>query len=207
MKKLTAVVLTLLLILSLAACGAQGGSDASGNTTGQQTDGGSQEGEGSEDGTETGQQEGTEDPAAEGESSGSPATPSGESSGSDHGEFGDFVIDIEEAVLTQDGDGNPALAVTFTWTNNSSETLCAWEVWQFYAYQDGIQVDTTWVFDNPDVTMDDKDSTRIKPGASLTFQKVFSLFNDVSDVEVEVEQWYDYQQNPGVIAACTYELP
>ena len=122
------------------------------------------------------------------------------------GKLGDQHLPRGEVHLALAG-GKPALAVTFTWTNNSEETLSAWDVWQFYAYQDGIQVDTTWVFDNPDVTLDDKDSTRIRPGASITFQKVFSLFNDVADVEVEVEQWYDYENDPGVIAACTYELP
>lgn len=202
MKKFTAVLMICLLILSLAACGGTGG----GSTDGQ-VDPAAQP-DGSEGNTEGDDSQNPDDPASgDQDNSGTPATPSGSSGSTDHGEFGDFAIDIEEAVLTQDGDGKPALAVTFTWTNNSSETLSAWDVWQFYAYQDGIQVDTTWVFDNPDVTMDDKDSTRIRPGTSLTFQKVFSLFNDVSDVEVEVEQWYDYKQDPGVIAACTYMLP
>ena len=202
MKKFTAVLMICLLILSLAACGGTGG----GSTDGQ-VDPAAQP-DGSEGNTEGDDSQNPDDSASgDQDNSGTPAMPSGSSGSTDHGEFGDFAIDIEEAVLTQDGDGKPALAVTFTWTNNSSETLSAWDVWQFYAYQDGIQVDTTWVFDNPDVTMDDKDSTRIRPGTSLTFQKVFSLFNDVSDVEVEVEQWYDYKQDPGVIAACTYMLP
>ena len=201
MKKFAAVLMICLLILSLAACGTAGGGTSGGPSTPpeQTDDGGQSEGDGSQapDGSQT-----------EGEGrSGTPVSPSTVATNTDHGEFGGYAIDIEEAVLTQDGDGKPALAVTFTWTNNSEETLSAWDVWQFYAYQDGIQVDTTWVFDNPDVTLDDKDSTRIRPGTSLTFQKVFSLFNDVSDVEVEVEQWYDYKQDPGVIAACTYVLP
>ena len=201
MKKFAAVLMICLLILSLAACGTAGGGTSGGPSTPpeQTDDGGQSEGDGSQapDGSQT-----------EGEGrSGTPVSPSTVATNTDHGEFGGFAIDIEDAVLTQDGDGKPALAVTFTWTNNSEETLSAWDVWQFYAYQDGIQVDTTWVFDNPDVTLDDKDSTRIRPGTSLTFQKVFSLFNDVSDVEVEVEQWYDYKQDPGVIAACTYVLP
>ena len=199
MKKLTAVILTCLLVLSLAACG---GTPSGGSNTP------SGDGSGTEDPSADGQQpDGGAQPGEDAGGNGTPVQPSDQANNTDHGEFGDFVIDIEEAVLTQDGDGNPALAVTFTWTNNSDQTLSAWDVWQFYAYQDGIQVDTTWVFDNPDVTLDDKDSTRIRPGASITFQKVFSLFNDVSDVEVEVEQWYDYQNDPGVIAACTYVLP
>ncbi|MBQ1484412.1 MAG: DUF5067 domain-containing protein [Eubacterium sp.] len=202
MKKLTAVILICLLIMSLAACGGSQNTPSGGDAA---PSGGDQSGEGSSGGDQ--QSGGDAQPEGEGSGSGTPVQPSGQGGGSDHGEFGDFTIDIEEAVLTQDGDGKPALAVTFTWTNNSDKTLSAWDVWQFYAYQDGIQVDTTWVFDNPDVTLDDKDSTRIRPGASITFQKVFSLFNDVADVEVEVEQWYDYEDDPGVIAACTYELP
>ena len=201
MKKFTAVLMICLLILSLAACGTAGGGTSGGpSVPPEQTDDGGQ--------SEGGDSQAPDGSDTEGEgSSGTPVSPSSVATNTDHGEFDGFAIDIEEAVLTQDGDGNPALAVTFTWTNNSEETLSAWDVWQFYAYQDGIQVDTTWVFDNPDVTLDDKDTTRIRPGTSLTFQKVFSLFNDVSDVEVEVEQWYDYKQDPGVIAACTYVLP
>ena len=36
--------------------------------------------------------------------------------------LGDYIVEIKSATVTQDYDGNPAVIITYSWTNNSGET-------------------------------------------------------------------------------------
>lgn len=76
------------------------------------------------------------------------------------------------------------LMVTYTFTNNSEDTVAADTVLILKAFQDGIEVDQT--FDS-ELTGDNA-SKSIKPGASLECKALFKL-SSASDLEVEATEF------------------
>lgn len=97
---------------------------------------------------------------------------------------GDYAVEIKDAFKTTDFEGKPAIVVTYTWTNNSDETTSALVSLIEKAFQDGIQLETAFLYD-----VDGYDAngamTEIRPGISLDVQAAF-LLNSNSPVEVEI---------------------
>lgn len=92
-----------------------------------------------------------------------------------------FQVSIDEGVVVEDYEGNPALSVTYTWVNTSDEaTSFAVEAYP-KCFQDGVQLDTAIVSGAGDSNY----MTELKPGASVQVTLSYSL-NGESDVSVEV---------------------
>ena len=102
-------------------------------------------------------------------------------------DVGDYAVEIKDAFLATDYEGKPALVVTYTWTNNSSETTSAMVALLEKAFQDGIELEHATMGDveGYDGEAEWKD---IRPGVSLDVDMAFSLRSE-SDVEVEVSNW------------------
>lgn len=105
---------------------------------------------------------------------------------------GEYTIEIKDAFKTTDYEGNPAIVVTYNWTNNSDETTSAMVTFLEKAFQDGIQLETAFLYDvdgyDPDPYMAD-----IRPGASLDVQQAFVL-RSASPVEVEVNELFGFSE-------------
>ena len=76
------------------------------------------------------------------------------------------------------------LMVTYTFTNNSEETVSADTALMIQGFQDGIEVDRT--FDS--TLTGDNESKSIKPGASLECKALFKL-SSTSELEVEATEF------------------
>lgn len=100
---------------------------------------------------------------------------------------GDYAVEIKSAFKTTDYEGNPALAVVYTWTNNSSETTSAMASLLEKAFQDGIELEHAILVDVEGYD-NEAEWKEIRPGASLDVYMAFSLRSD-SSVEVEVSNW------------------
>ena len=100
---------------------------------------------------------------------------------------GDYTVEIKSAFKTTDYEGNPALAVIYTWTNNSSETTSAMASLLEKAFQDGIELEHAILVDVEGYD-DETEWKEIRPGASLDVYMAFALRSD-SSVEVEVSNW------------------
>ena len=65
------------------------------------------------------------------------------------------------------------------------------------AFQDGIELDTALIMD--DSIYDSGSFMReVRPGTTIDIQSAFVLSNTTSIVEVEVEEWITFEENPPV---------
>lgn len=108
-------------------------------------------------------------------------TPTSNSSGA----IGDHYVEIKDAVIVDDKDGNPAIVITYAWTNNSDETTRSDLAIREKAFQDGIQMDTAIIGDKS--IYDPLSSTKeIRPGATIDVQNAYAM-KSYSIVEFELE--------------------
>lgn len=99
-------------------------------------------------------------------------------------QLGNYVVEIKDAYKATDYEGKPAIVINYTWTNNSENAACAEVVFSDNAYQDGIQLETTGIMDDPEASW-----TEIKPGATLDVHSVFLLRSE-SAVEFELQELF-----------------
>lgn len=91
------------------------------------------------------------------------------------------TVEVKDATLVRAYDGKNAIWVNCTWSNLSEKTTSADSAMECQAFQDGIELDASWV------DQEYKEKQRdIRPGASLDICYVFVLTSDTSTVEVEL---------------------
>ena len=101
------------------------------------------------------------------------------------GDVGDFYVSIGECTFTSDYDGNKAIVINYDFTNNSDETVVPLWKTSCRAFQDGIELDSAFIFDGSvyDAGIEQKN---IRPGVTLTgCQKAYVLISD-SPIEFEM---------------------
>lgn len=96
----------------------------------------------------------------------------------------DYAVTIDALSPATDYEGNPAVVVTYTWTNNSDESTSAMAAVIAKAFQNGVQLESAIVKDKID---NDGYMAEVKPGAGTTYQMAY-LLDDQSDVTVEVSE-------------------
>lgn len=174
MKKLLYTSLVLVLVLSLAACGTSGstskGGDASSakNTTSESKN---------NSGNVSSQGSAVSEPVAEGA-----------------GALGDYYVEIKNAALSKDYEGNPAIIITYSWTNNSDKTTSAMVALIGKAFQDGIGLETAIIIDD-DNYESGSSMTEIRPGASIDVQGAFKLAGETSIVEFELSELISFSDD------------
>lgn len=104
--------------------------------------------------------------------------------------IGDYDVEIKSAFKTVDYEGNPALVITYTWTNNSDDTTSALASLMEKAFQDGVQLEFA-ILGEVDGYDPNPYMTEIRPGTSLDVQHAFVLRSD-SVVEVEVSDLFGF---------------
>ncbi len=91
-----------------------------------------------------------------------------------------YAVTIDDGVVGEDYQGNPALIVTFTFTNNSDDATSFLVAISDKAYQNGVQLERAIRTDG-----DSQSSMKdIKPGATVTVEQAYVL-DDQSEVTVE----------------------
>ena len=107
------------------------------------------------------------------------------------GTLGDYAVEITGARLSQDYEGNPAIVVSYTWTNNSEDTTSAMVTMMESAFQDGVELENAIIMD--DDNYDSGSSMKdVRPGASVEIQKAFLLDSESSVVEFEIEEFLGF---------------
>ena len=102
-----------------------------------------------------------------------------------------------EKVQSQYGDGE-LLMVSYTFTNNSDETVSPDIALMLQAFQDGIEIEQTF----ETALTGDNASKSIRPGASLECKALFKI-TSTSDVEVEATAAFSFD---GDMVTKTYTL-
>jgi len=101
----------------------------------------------------------------------------------------DYEVTIDEARILKDRDGNDVLAVTYTFTNNSSETTSFGSAVQRQAFQNGVELETSYISPYENEDFDGSGLYKdIKPGGTITAQGAFEL-DETSVVSIECWQY------------------
>jgi hypothetical protein len=114
------------------------------------------------------------------------------------GSIGKYDVSILDHKISKDYKGNPAVIVTYEWTNNSDETTSFMFAVDASVFQSGIECETAIV-----TSGDDYDSelsmTDIKPGATLTVQDAYVLRDTANPIDVEVTELFSFMKNPPMV--------
>lgn len=110
----------------------------------------------------------------------------------------DYAVTIDGATLGTDYQGNPAVIVTYTWTNNSDKATSFAVALHAKCFQDGVQCDTAIV-----TGTDSNYMTEVKPGVSSTVQLAYEV-SGTSDVTIEVTELISLSNE--VLAEKTFSL-
>lgn len=106
----------------------------------------------------------------------------------DDGDLGDFHVKILDSSVVEDWEGNRAIRITYEFTNNGSEAVAASIALTLQAYQDGIELDPTFIgMENEDEERDNADKN-VKTGVTITCAACFVLSNE-SEVEFEATEF------------------
>lgn len=108
------------------------------------------------------------------------AEETGEQVGS--GEIGEYFVEITDVRRTTDYDGNPALIITYSWTNNSDQTISPIETIWDEAYQDGVQMEYGIPADDEEWNPSDRGA---EPGYTVEVDLIYIL-NSESPVRLEL---------------------
>lgn len=114
-----------------------------------------------------------------------------------------YAVSIDDCATTSDYQGNPALVVTYTWTNNSDDDAMFSVAIRDKVFQNGVELDFA-VISSSDGSFDTGASMKdIKPGATQTVQKAY-LLEDQSDVTIECEESFSFSDE--LLAEQTFSL-
>lgn len=120
------------------------------------------------------------------------------------GDVGNFSVSITGYKLIKDYDGNPAVVITYDWTNNSEETSNFMSSLSTQTFQNGIECESAFIVGDSDY--DSEASMKdIKPGITLTVQEAFELQDTENPIEVEVSEFMTFDSNPPIITQ-TFEI-
>lgn len=111
----------------------------------------------------------------------------------------DYAVTIDDATVTEDYEGNPAVIVDYTFTNNSDEATSFAVACHAKVFQNGVQLESA-------ITTDDLGNgymAEIKPGASTQARLAYSL-TDQSDITVEVEEFFSLDDT--MLAEATFSV-
>ena len=171
-RKALALILSVAVLLALSACGSSSGGSSS------QTPVAPSE---AAESTPEPASEPTENDQAGGKAVGS-------------GDLGDYHAEIKGAALAKDYEGNPAIVITYEWTNNSDDTTSAMVAVTGKAFQDGVQLETAIIMG--DDSYDSGTSMKeVRPGTTVDIQCAYVLTSETSTVEFELTEWISFSDD------------
>lgn len=104
------------------------------------------------------------------------------------GDLGDYHVEIRDAELAADYAGNPAIVITYSWTNNSADTISAMAAILDKAFQNGVQLDEAIIGD--DSVYDMAAQTRdVRPGTTIDVECAYLLTSGTAAVEFELSDF------------------
>lgn len=120
--------------------------------------------------------------------------PSGKQEG--EGTLGNFTVKIGDAETVKDYEGNPAILITYDFTNNDEKAQSFGMSVMPKAFQDGIECKDAYL--PSDVKYEDNYMVEIKPGKSITVQRAYKLDGETA-VDVEVTELISFDDKSMVV--------
>lgn len=108
------------------------------------------------------------------------------------GTLGDYDVEIKSAFLSSDYTGEPAIIITYEWTNNSDATINAATALMERAFQNGVQIDRSTAFADIPGYESGTSTRSLRPGATAEVQCVFTLPDETAVVEFEISEFISF---------------
>lgn len=107
--------------------------------------------------------------------------------------IGDYSIVIDSCRLATDWEGKPVVIVKYIFTNVADDNAASfYSTFDETVYQNGVGLnETLMVDDNAGYSMDNQ-TKEIKKGASLDVEVAYDLNDTTTDIEVEVEELFSF---------------
>ncbi len=121
-----------------------------------------------------------------------------ESKSNADGQIGDYICTIKSAEKCKDWSGKDAIKITYNFTNNSKDTESFDFALTDEAYQDGIQLETTFLDGGYDELGLD---VKIKPGTTKEVSKIYVLRDDSTKIDIEISELISFSDDK-----LTYEI-
>ena len=115
--------------------------------------------------------------------------------------LGDYTVEIGDAFMATDWEGNPALVVTYTWTNNSDSATSAMSALYDKAFQDSVQLEIA-MMDVVEGYDSGASMLEVQPGGTHTYQQAYVCTSTTSPVQVTVEELF----GDGTTAEKTFDI-
>lgn len=107
------------------------------------------------------------------------------------GDLGDYYVKILDYALVSDYEGNPAIIVNYEFTNNSEDDTMPMVAVTMKAFQDGVELSDAFIADSSIYDAEPL-MKEIKPGATIACQEAYELTSETSDVEINVEEAFSF---------------
>lgn len=105
------------------------------------------------------------------------------------GQIGNYICTVKSAEKCKDWNGENAVKITYSFTNNSSDAESFDLALQDEAYQNGVELESTFTEDD----LDDMGlEAKVKPDSSKEVSKVYALRDDSADVEIEISEFASF---------------
>lgn len=112
----------------------------------------------------------------------------------------DYEVSIAGVKLGKDYEGKDCAIVTYTFTNNSDDTISFATAFYPQVFQNGVECDTAITMDGIE---NDNYLTDIRPGTTVDVDIAYEL-QDTSDIEIEVKELFSFDNK--IYAEGTYPL-
>lgn len=115
---------------------------------------------------------------------------------------GNYSVKIDSFSMAKDLDGKPAVIISYTFTNNSQDTISAVSATLFKVFQDGVELDHAFVTEGMEGSNAMKD---LRPGNSIDNCRVAYVLTSKNEIEIEVASITDMVLGKKVLVKA--ELP
>ncbi len=110
----------------------------------------------------------------------------------DNETLGEYTVTIDACRIAEDWEGDPIAIIKYTFTNNSDNPTSFNVAFSDSAYQDGVGLNSCYFVDDSANYSSDNLSKKIKKGSSIEVETAFELNNETSDIEIEVQELFSF---------------
>lgn len=106
-------------------------------------------------------------------------------------QIGDYICKVKSAKICKNWEGKDAVKITYEFTNNAEEPTSFDIALMDSIYQDGIELESTFIDSDDDFGLD----VKIKSGVTKEVNKVYLLRDKTTDLEVEIEELISFSDD------------
>ncbi len=110
----------------------------------------------------------------------------------DNSTLGLYQVEIMSCRLAKDYEGDAVVIVKYNFTNNAEEATSFYVTFDDAVYQNGVGLNSAYVLDDSANYNADNQTKDIKKGTSIEVEVAYELNDTTSDIEVEVEELFSF---------------